>query len=901
GYYYAVKRLRYETEAAYLALYDDGQALRILPVCSLLSCGGIDEGRETFGVQPWGSFQMITTAGEAFVKRFFDPQFQAPAAQKQAEKKPVDTDLIHISTAPRAAGANETDAGKPQGTDIKDELESAAVSNNPLDAINESVRVLSTTKPDKEDEKKESADEEQPADGETPEDKDGKPLTEAEKKQKAEEKKLQDEMFAKPASEEELIFEEETTAQQHSGFINAVRTDFGMLLSTYVTQGVEYGDTQFSPRASSLKNVIQAAAAKIEPSREQIADIQDPIVTDLLKKTAYPVTNVLVREYNYTRFEPFYWMFIFGAAAAVLGLCAFFCGSVRRDMIGIPSYSVYLTADSIRDAEQRPDYTNTFEEFLNTAAAAMLLLSVLITFIGGAMRASITGWAPVTNMYETIVFTAFCAGLFGLWYSLYPLLQPVLQIGWHYARFPSLYLMIKLLTEKKTDVTARGENETEGEFAMRQAAADFGVMHHDTPHRIQDEQESEKTRQESLAKVRLIWQGSLMPFRLVLMYAVFYGIVMLCSGHYAAEHGLWAAAQNMLAVNDVIDMLVIVICWSAAVWYLPRFILMFVPVPFMLLQPRIIASELGIVSYKTDTPAAATASGVYASAPDIHPLSDVRHSEFSSVFAGEHIQQTAAAASTDNSGSVWFTMARNGILERKLFIVIAAAVLVLAGLAAYLNSAEFNPEIRPIAAVLRSNFWLTVHVIAIVASYAAAFVAWGISIAALGSVVFGKFQRTAADLPNGKVRVQLPVMSRQCSPIINKLLKLSLLLLIIGTVLGARWADYSWGRFWSWDPKEVWALITIMFYVMVLHGVIARWYGQIGVMVGALFASIAVIITWYGINFVFKGSMHSYGSGSADNAKLFLGIFIVANLLWGTLAILRYTAETYSSERDNQN
>jgi ABC-type transport system involved in cytochrome c biogenesis permease subunit len=139
------------------------------------------------------------------------------------------------------------------------------------------------------------------------------------------------------------------------------------------------------------------------------------------------------------------------------------------------------------------------------------------------------------------------------------------------------------------------------------------------------------------------------------------------------------------------------------------------------------------------------------------------------------------------------------------------------------------------------------------------------------------------------------------SPVIERLLRIALLLLLVGTVLGARWADYSWGRFWSWDPKEVWALITILFYVIVFHGRIARYYGTIGITVGALFASITVIITWYGINFVFNsGSVHAYGGGTAGNAALFLGAFIATNILWGALALLRYNAEVYGNEMSSE-
>ena len=167
---------------------------------------------------------------------------------------------------------------------------------------------------------------------------------------------------------------------------------------------------------------------------------------------------------------------------------------------------------------------------------------------------------------------------------------------------------------------------------------------------------------------------------------------------------------------------------------------------------------------------------------------------------------------------------------------------------------------------------------------------------ALGDVIFGRYRYT--ELSNKKTQIQPPPLNELMAPIIHQLLRWAMLLLILGTVLGARWADYSWGRFWSWDPKEVWALITIMFYAVVLHGRFARFYGDIGVTVGALFGSVAVIFTWYGINFMFKGSVHSYGSGAGGHATVFMVSFIAMNILWGGLALFRYNAVMFGKEDD---
>ncbi len=111
-------------------------------------------------------------------------------------------------------------------------------------------------------------------------------------------------------------------------------------------------------------------------------------------------------------------------------------------------------------------------------------------------------------------------------------------------------------------------------------------------------------------------------------------------------------------------------------------------------------------------------------------------SVLSSVLSGEH---AGLSAPTISGGGRWFSQARSQIMDRTLFVLIAAAVALMAGLAAHFNSTQFNPDIRPIMAVLRSNFWLTVHVIAIIVSYAAAMVAWGMAVVALGYTIFGRF------------------------------------------------------------------------------------------------------------------------------------------------------------------
>ena len=93
-------------------------------------------------------------------------------------------------------------------------------------------------------------------------------------------------------------------------------------------------------------------------------------------------------------------------------------------------------------------------------------------------------------------------------------------------------------------------------------------------------------------------------------------------------------------------------------------------------------------------------------------------------------------------------------------------------------------------------------------------------------------------------------------------IQITVLLLAAGTILGALWADKAWGHFWSWDPKEVWALVSLLVYLLGLHLRKLGWSGDFGMAVTAVFGFTAILATWYFVNFVWGSGMHSYGSGS---------------------------------------
>lgn len=196
--------------------------------------------------------------------------------------------------------------------------------------------------------------------------------------------------------------------------------------------------------------------------------------------------------------------------------------------------------------------------------------------------------------------------------------------------------------------------------------------------------------------------------------------------------------------------------------------------------------------------------------------------------------------------AILFALILFAFYRAPLIPITAAIVGALAQLVADSFPAVLKPEISPLVPVLRSNLWLTVHVLTITLSYGAFALAWG-----LGHVVIFKYMREP-DKPN---------KHRTVSQFVYRAVQIGVILLAAGTVLGGVWANYSWGRFWGWDPKETWALIALIGYLIVLHGRFSGWFGIFGTAVGSVIAFLGVVMAWYGVNFVLAAGLHSYGFG----------------------------------------
>ena len=210
--------------------------------------------------------------------------------------------------------------------------------------------------------------------------------------------------------------------------------------------------------------------------------------------------------------------------------------------------------------------------------------------------------------------------------------------------------------------------------------------------------------------------------------------------------------------------------------------------------------------------------------------------------------------------------------KAKYYLLAAAPLAVMCLILADSLPAVLDPSISPLVPVLRDNFWLSIHVPTIALSYASFALALGIGHVSLGSYLFS---------PQAKSRIQL------LSQLNYRVLQVGVLLLTAGIILGGIWAHFSWGRFWGWDPKETWALIALLCYLVPLHGRLVGWIGNFGISVASVVSFNAVLMAWYGVNFVLGTGLHSYGFGTGGSA-LILASAVGADLCFVLLAAARY-------------
>lgn len=213
-----------------------------------------------------------------------------------------------------------------------------------------------------------------------------------------------------------------------------------------------------------------------------------------------------------------------------------------------------------------------------------------------------------------------------------------------------------------------------------------------------------------------------------------------------------------------------------------------------------------------------------------------------------------------------FLFARKSPLAFSLTAILAAIALSVAAMS------WMNPEITNLVPVLKS-YWLIVHVAVITSSYG--FLAMGAMLGLLNLILI------CLRKPKNEIRIN--GILKEISLIIELSLIIGLFMLTIGTFLGGIWANESWGRYWGWDPKETWALVSVLVYAIIVHlRMIPKLNNFYVLSTAALLGFGSVIMTFVGVNYYLTG-MHSYGQGNppAIPAGIYVALIVLFLIIYG--------------------
>jgi cytochrome c-type biogenesis protein CcsB len=202
----------------------------------------------------------------------------------------------------------------------------------------------------------------------------------------------------------------------------------------------------------------------------------------------------------------------------------------------------------------------------------------------------------------------------------------------------------------------------------------------------------------------------------------------------------------------------------------------------------------------------------------------------------------------------WATMFFGLAFDIKSKLTVASAAFVAAMILAAAYANWIDPEIANLQPVLNS-YWLMIHVAVIVASYGPFALGMILGLVALILIFF----------TNNQNKEKMALNIKEITYINEMSLTIGLVMLTIGNFLGGQWANESWGRYWGWDPKETWALISIMVYAFVIHArFVPALRGKWIFNLMSMFAFLSILFTYYGVNFHLTG-LHSYASGEAHS------------------------------------
>ncbi len=198
----------------------------------------------------------------------------------------------------------------------------------------------------------------------------------------------------------------------------------------------------------------------------------------------------------------------------------------------------------------------------------------------------------------------------------------------------------------------------------------------------------------------------------------------------------------------------------------------------------------------------------------------------------------------------WATMFFTLAFDIKSKLTVASGTFVASMILMIAHWNWMDPSIANLQPVLNS-YWLMIHVAVIVASYGPFTLGMVLGVVSLFLMIF----------TNKKNKAKMDLNIQEITYINEMAITIGLVMLTIGNFLGGQWANESWGRYWGWDPKETWALISIMIYAFVIHArFVPSLRGKWIFNLMSVLAFYAIMMTYFGVNFYLTG-MHSYASG----------------------------------------
>ncbi len=222
----------------------------------------------------------------------------------------------------------------------------------------------------------------------------------------------------------------------------------------------------------------------------------------------------------------------------------------------------------------------------------------------------------------------------------------------------------------------------------------------------------------------------------------------------------------------------------------------------------------------------------------------------------------------------WATMAFGVMLGQKSNLTFASTAFVTAMILMIAHWNWMDPSIGNLQPVLNS-YWLMIHVAVIIGSYGPM---------ALG-MILGIISLLLIILTTSKNKDKMSLNIKELTVINEMALTVGLVMLTIGNFLGGMWANESWGRYWGWDPKETWALISIMIYAFVIHmRLVPGLRSRLAFNIASILAFGSIMMTYFGVNFYLAG-LHSYAK---DDQEISVTYILISLLILTTISVFAY-------------